>query len=77
MLQEETPEVTVVPYESSQQVESYLPKCSKRPTLVLVPDDKLLAMEKLTEKFPQVSIIASSNLEINHPSVCISLATDG
>ena len=77
LLQEETPEVTVIPYESSQQVESHLPKCSKRPTLVLAPDGKLLAMEKLTEKFPQVRIIASSNVEINHPSVCISLATDG
>lgn len=76
-LQEETPEVTVIPYENIQQVEAQLPKCSKRPTLILVSDDKILAMEKLSDKFPQVRIIASSNVEINHPSVCISLATDG
>lgn len=67
----------MVPYDSVQQVENYMPKCSKRPTLLLVPDDMLLAMERLTERFPQVRIIASSNVEINHPSVCISLATDG
>lgn len=65
-----------MPYEQITTIENELPKCIKRPTLIVVTDDKLYEVADLSDKYPQSRLVANSSVEIKHPSVCISLSTD-